>query len=746
MQFKKVLMYITARHTFAAAFFSWRSALPFRLSAVVLLCCTFLFPTSAQNIAVSAFRLLENDMTANVEGTIVLDQNGEKCALIKVETTQTGFTFDTGSLGVVKTVQQPGEIWVYVPARTSRISIFHSQLGAIRDYDLGLSVVKARTYLLKLTTGTVQTVVHNAVTQQYLVFQVDPAHAVVEVEEEVWPVADGTASKFVPFGTYNYRVQAQDYHPEAGRATVNDPAKKTEVTVTLRPAFGWVEVPGSGDLSGAYVYIDNKLVGQAPAKSDRLASGPHNVKVVKPLYKSFEQTVTVSDNETLRLSPSLTADFATVTLTTDAAAEIWVNGERKGSGSWTGPLQSGEYRFETRRENHRAASTTRTITAVQRQQTISLPAPVPIYGSLKIATTPGLSDVLLDGVAVGQTPLFLPQVIIGEHTVTVRKANHGDYKTTVSVAEGQTAMVEGGLSNLTTVTLNCNAPQAEIWVDGTALGTVSAVRQLGYGTHQVLLRAEGYNDFTENITVTDAARAFKFAMTEKEGSKRTFTVKGVSFTMVPVAGGTFRMGATAEQQNPDSDEKPVHSVTLTSYYIGQTEVTQALWEAVMGKNPSWFKGADLPVENVSWDDCQTFIRKLNKLTGQKFRLPTEAEWEYAARGGGKSKGYQYAGSNNLEEVAWYGGNSGSKTHAVGTRRANELGLYDMSGNVWEWCSDWKGSYSGSAQTNPQGPSSGSYRVLRGGCWFSDAGSCRVADRIISSPGNRGSLLGLRLAL
>ncbi len=698
----------------------------------------------AQNIAVSDFRLLENDMTANVEGTIVLDQNGEKCALIKVETTQTGFTFDTGSLGVEKTLQKPGEIWVYVPDRTSRISISHPQLGKIPDYDLGLSVRKARTYLLKLTTGTVQTVVHNAVTQQYLVFQVDPAHAVVEVEEEMWPVADGMASKFVPFGTYNYRVQAKDYHPEAGRAIVNDPAKKTEVTVTLRPAFGWVEVPGSGDLAGADVYIDNQLVGQVPVKSDRLASGPHNVKVVKPLYKPFGQTVTVSDNETLRLSPSLTADFSTVTLSTDAAAEIWVNGERKGTGSWTGPLQSGEYRFETRRENHRTASTTRTITAAQRQQTISLSAPDPIYGSLNIATTPDFSDVLLDGVAVGQTPLLLPQVLIGEHTVTVRKANHGDYKTTVSVTEGQAAMVEGSLSNLTTVTLDCNAPQAEIWVDGIALGTVSTVRQLGYGTHEVLLRAEGYNDFTENITVTDAARTFKFAMTGKEGSKRTFTVKGVSFTMVPVAGGTFRMGATAEQQNPNDREKPVHSVTLTSYYIGQTEVTQALWEAVMGENPSRFKGADLPVEQVSWDDCQTFIRKLNVLTGQSFRLPTEAEWEYAASGGGKSKRHEYAGSNNLETAAWYDGNSDNKTHAVGTKRANEFGLYDMSGNVWEWCQDWYGSYSSSAQTNPQGPSSGSFRVVRGGCWSSLVWYCRVANRNGYAPGYRNYALGLRL--
>jgi formylglycine-generating enzyme required for sulfatase activity len=148
-------------------------------------------------------------------------------------------------------------------------------------------------------------------------------------------------------------------------------------------------------------------------------------------------------------------------------------------------------------------------------------------------------------------------------------------------------------------------------------------------------------------------------MVAKEGEKQTFTVKGVSFVMIPVKGGTFQMGATSEQKKPESDEKPVHSVTLSNYSIGETEVTQALWQAVMGKNPSNFKGPNRPVETVSWNDCQTFIQKLNALTGKNFRLPTEAEWEYAARGGSKSRGYQYAGSDNLGTVAWYTDNSGS---------------------------------------------------------------------------------------
>ena len=221
----------------------------------------------------------------------------------------------------------------------------------------------------------------------------------------------------------------------------------------------------------------------------------------------------------------------------------------------------------------------------------------------------------------------------------------------------------------------------------------------------------------------------------------SITVNGVQFTMIKVEGGTFQMGSTSG----DSDERPVHQVTLTNdYYIGETEVTQELWTAVMGSNPSRFKSSNqLPVEKVSWNDCQRFITKLNALTGRTFRLPTEAEWEFAARGGNASEGYTYSGSNNEGDVAWYGSNSNDETHVVATKAPNELGIYDMSGNVWEWCQDWYGSYSSEAQTNPTGPTSGSNRVIRGGSWDF---SCRVAYRRGDFAWGAGDDLGLRLAL
>jgi len=254
----------------------------------------------------------------------------------------------------------------------------------------------------------------------------------------------------------------------------------------------------------------------------------------------------------------------------------------------------------------------------------------------------------------------------------------------------------------------------------------------------------------------DAHDANLLLSLENYGGTTTFTVNGVSFKMVAVQGGTFTMGATAEQgSEAESDENPAHQVTLSSYCIGQTEVTQELWLAVMGSNPSYFQastnsdyGTNLqrPVEQVSWIECPAFISKLNQMTGKNFRLPTEAEWEYAARGGNRSQGYKYAGSNNVDDVAWHTGNSSSTTHTVATKAPNELGIYDMSGNVYEWCQDRYGSYSSSAQTNPTGPATGSYRVARGGCLNNLARHCRVSSRRSGAQNVQHTNHGLRLAL
>ena len=232
----------------------------------------------------------------------------------------------------------------------------------------------------------------------------------------------------------------------------------------------------------------------------------------------------------------------------------------------------------------------------------------------------------------------------------------------------------------------------------------------------------------------------------------SFTINGISFNMILVKHGCFMMGATEEQKEPNNDEKPVHKVIITkNYYIGETQVTQRLWNAIMGDNPSYFKGNNRPVESVSWDECQIFINVLNsklrtKLAGKKFRLPTEAEWEFAARGGNNSDGFQYAFSDNLCEVAWCSKNSDGKTHPVAQLKPNELDIYDMNGNVWEWCQDWYGKYSLNSQTNPKGPSRGDYCVIRCGSWNVDNRDGRLSYRNCSIPHGRHSGIGLRLVL
>lgn len=423
----------------------------------------------AQNLAVQSFRMDETDLTANTAGTTVIDQNGNKCALIKVETTLRGFTFDAGTLGVVKTENHVGEVWVYVPEGVKRLSIFHEDYMPIRDYDLGMMLRRARTYVLRLSASQ-QQAAEEAPTSQFVIFQVSPANATIELNGETLPVHNGSATKMMPFGSYDYRVQAPDYMPQAGKVVVDDPQQPHVVSALLR----------------------------------------------------------------------------------------------------------------------------------------------------------------------------------------------------------------------------------------------------------------------------------------REGEDRLVTVGSVTFTMIPVKGGTFQMGATKEQTGEArKDEKPVHTVTLDNFQIGETEVSQALWREVMGSNPSTYKGNDLPVTNVTWEDCQEFIKKLNERTGKQFRLPTEAEWEFAARGGTASKGYMFSGSDEVRSVAWHNRDSNRDRHngpyAIKSKDPNELGIYDMSGNVNEWCQDWFGDYTADPQTNPQGPATGKEHVYRGGSWWYYGMSCRVSRRNSGVKDVRG-VIGLRLAM
>ena len=361
--------------------------------------------------------------------------------------------------------------------------------------------------------------------------------------------------------------------------------------------------------------------------------------------------------------------------------------------------------------------------------------------------TPAVS-LYVDKKSVGMAP-WTGSLKEGMHLIEAKKEGYRSQQRTINLSQQQRldvafaelAAIQGNLS------VNYKPFGADVYIDGKKVGQSPRVfNGILVGNHKVEIKKDGYGTDSKTVSILEGQTA------SLSGVLTTHTITipvkdGISIDMVRVEAGTFTMGATAEMEDPYGDEKPTHQVTLTNdYYMGKYEVTQALWQAVMNSNPSYFKGDNLPVEQVSWDDCQEFLSKLNSITGKTFRLPTEAEWEYAARGGKKSRGYQYSGSNNLSDVAWYKDNSDRKTHDVGSKQANELGIYDMSCNVREWCQDWYGSYSSSSQVNPIGANSGYHRVCRGGGWYFTARNCRSSYRNSISPDGRGYDFGLRLVL
>ncbi|MBO6187392.1 MAG: PEGA domain-containing protein [Prevotella sp.] len=439
----------------------------------------------SQSISVASFKLLESDLTANTAGTMEQDQNGEVAALIKVVTTQTGFTFDGGTLGIVKTKQTPGEIWVYVPRGSKKITIKHPQLGLLRDYYFPLSIDAARTYEMVLIIGEVQTIVKQSSNSQYIVLKVNPKNAIVELNDEILPTIDGIAQKFVKLGTYDYRVQAPDYHTSAGKVEVNDPNSKKIIEINLQPAFGWIEVLDNEDYRGAQVFIDNMLVGTLPMKSNSLPSGEHNLKIVKPLYVSYSNTVVVKDSETTKIAPNLKADFSEVTIMVDNDAEIYVNEEKKGTGRWIGKLASGTYLMEAKKYGHRSTAKNVDISMEQNPRTIQLIPPSPIYGELNITSTPPMADVYIDDSLIGQTPLYIPQLLIGKHKVVLKHKGYADYNSSIMAKENLSSEIIAELKNDVFVKISTNLSTSSIYIDSIFAGRGSIAKMLEVGEHLI---------------------------------------------------------------------------------------------------------------------------------------------------------------------------------------------------------------------------------------------------------------------
>ena len=640
----------------------------------------------------------------------------------------------------------------------------HPVYGQLRDGELGYyyfpnSLRSATTYRLELTTQR-KIVTYEPTTKKtgFLIIKSEPDSCQVFLTENgVEQYAGNTPfQKKLPYGTYNYRVKRSLYRDEVGIAVVDN--TRVDQKVVLRPAFGSLKVTTNPPGATVSLESDGRTL-TSPCEITKIASGEHYINIISPRYSSHRQKVVIQDGQVATLNVSLEARFAQVSIITLPEATISINGEQRGVGGFVGDLGEGIYDVEVSLAQHR--SVTRQIEVVAKQpQSITL-NPTPIYGLLDVISNPLDAQVMINGKSYGTTPTTIENLLIGDYDVVVSKDGCATETRKVTITENNLSTIEVVLPQGKELTILSDASGDDVYIDGVKQGVTPLKATLSFGVHQVELR-RGDKKVGKQISVTttggDNSVTMGFGLKPQWSAEVTPKQKQILEklvnNMVKVEGGTFTMGATSEQgtSDPYDEEYPTHQVTLTDFYIGKYEVTQEEWEAVMGKNPSYFKGSHRPVEKVSWKDCRDFISKLNRLTGMNFSLPTEAQWEYAARGGKKSKGYKYSGNNTIGDVAWYRvnaydvGSSSSNygTHTVGTKAPNELGIYDMSGNVYEWCSDRYGSYSSSSQTNPTGPSTDSFRVFRGGSWINRARDCLVSFRYGDFPDFRDYNLGFRL--
>ena len=724
-----------------------------------------------------SFKEVEGFVNVNPDENYQLDDNDLPFAVIKVRTENINekerkrLSF-SGNMGTFIMLEyKDGEVWVYLTARyADYLKISHPDFSST-EFTLPNDLKAKHGYEMTLVNKKFEPNVPVKEQFNYLIVKSDQPNSVIYIDGLY--AGDGEAAKSFKVGeTHQWSIECELYHPENGSATI---VKESPVTIEkkLRPAFGYLNISSSPE-NGATVFVDNKRIGETPIKTDRLASGEHKVRVLKEMYSPAEKTFTVTDGNTTDAKLAMTANFVVVNVTTDSQSDIYVDNEIKGKGSWNGRLSEGDHVFEAKKAAHRTAVKSVTL-VLGNNENIVIPNPTPIYGTLDINSSPMGATIIIDGKNCGVTPRVLSDILIGSHELRLEKSGCAPMTKTITLDEKNTLSLNEKLQTGREIAISTDGNGDKILIDGNYVGTSPLKTTLTFGEHNVTAVRDS-KETTKKISVAQAGGDTSVQLTFS--TNKTFTVNGVSFEMVAVKGGTFTMGGTAEQgSDAESDEKPTHSVTLTDYYIGKFEVTVGLFRAFINETnyrtdadkegwsyvwegPYWAREDGVnwkcdangkvrsssednhPVIHVSWNDAKAFCEWLARKTSQMFRLPTEAEWEYAARGGNKSNGYKYSGSNNIDNVAW---SSNSGTHQVGTKSPNELGIYDMSGNVWEWCQDWYGKYSSSSQSNPTGSSSGSYRVLRGGSWYYNDGICRVSDRYYGIPDGGVNDRGFRLA-
>ena len=388
---------------------------------------------------IKSFRKLENDLDARVNEP-KKDQNGDLCAILKIVTTQKGFTFDCGQIGIVKTVQKPSEIWVYVPFGVKRLTISHPHLGILRDYLIPQNIEKASVYELVLISGSVVTTVQETIVSQWLVITPEPAGAMIYINDKF--VKNGIFQGKLKPGNYTYRVESPMYYTEAGKIEITN--AKQELTVKLKPAFGYVAISSEPEADAKVIVDGTTLARTTPCQSDPLASGEHTIQVIKDLYQPAFQRVTVQEGKTTSVKLSMTPNFAIINITIPSEAELFIDNQSKGKGSWQGHLGAGVYTLEARMDKYRSAKKDIEVVTGEKQQ-IDL-KPTPICGSLDVITNPAGAAISMDGKSLGRTPNTLNNLLIGDYNLQLTLPGYDVVRKTVTVAEGKNPEINVTLS------------------------------------------------------------------------------------------------------------------------------------------------------------------------------------------------------------------------------------------------------------------------------------------------------------
>lgn len=487
-----------------------------------LLTILFLFAVIGNlfaDISVKSFRKLENDLDARVNFPIK-DFSGDVSAIIKVVTTETGFTFDCGQVGIVTTVNKPAEIWVYVPYGVKRITISHPKLGQLRDWFFTQPIEKATVYEMILTSGKVITTVDETIESQWLVINPVPVDAAIYIDN-VFVKAGIYSAKYKP-GSYSYRVEAPLYHTEAGKVEITE--SKKEFNVILKPAFGYVIVNTEPE-KDARVIIDGKTqINNSPCTSEALASGEHVVQVIKDMYQPTTQKVKVIDGQTTPMKFIMQPNFAELTLNSPIKAVLYINNQQKSTGTWNGRLNAGIYSLEARLDKYRTAKQDIELKAGDKK-TIDL-QPIPIYGSLDIISSPLGAKITIDGKEYGTTPNTISKLLIGDYMIQLTKAGFASVNKLISVIEGKSVEINEKLMNSGPLKINSTPPNADIFIDEKLIGKTPLNTELSYGKHTIKLTQEDKTNTQEIEFTAESSSELNIELYECNKNKLIYCTPG----------------------------------------------------------------------------------------------------------------------------------------------------------------------------------------------------------------------------